>query len=140
MLTNVLLALTLLSSGKAAPVRTCCDMSAFVSDPAFLAAHASPAPVNFKITEGTAVNFPDANGKQAAAFFVAPKPGNRSAVVLVHEFWGLNDYIRREAERLHDETGYAVLAVDLYEGQVTTDAKVAGKMMQTSIRPAQRQS
>ncbi|RVU48513.1 hypothetical protein EA187_03495 [Lujinxingia sediminis] len=39
-----------------------------------------------------------------------------AGVVIVHEWWGLNDTIRAMAEQLASE-GYAVLAVDLYEGQ-----------------------
>jgi carboxymethylenebutenolidase len=130
MLTTAIFAIALLTPVHSTPTRTCCDMASLANDPAFLAAHVSPAPVNFVLKEGSTVNFPDANGKSASGYYVAPKPGNRSAVVLVHEFWGLNDYIRREAERLHDETGYAVIAVDLYEGQVTTDPKMAGQLMQ----------
>src|SRR5690554_6898841 len=38
-----------------------------------------------------------------------------SGVVIVHEWWGLNDNIRAMAEQLAAE-GYAVLAVDLYKG------------------------
>ena len=127
MFTSALLATALLATP---PTPSCCDFAKFGSDPAFLAAHVPPAPVDFQITEGKPVSFPDSGGKSAAGFFVGPKPGVKSAVVLVHEFWGLNDYIRREAERLHDETGYAVLAVDLYEGKVTTDPKVASQLMQ----------
>src|SRR5215217_6158861 len=41
------------------------------------------------------------------------------AVVMVHEWWGLNDNIKNMANTLAKE-GYVVLAVDLY-GEVTTD-------------------
>ncbi len=40
-------------------------------------------------------------------------------LVIVHEWWGLNDYIKGEADRLAKE-GYAVLAVDLYGGKYAT--------------------
>lgn len=42
-----------------------------------------------------------------------PYPG----VVMIHEWWGLNDGIRAMARRLAGQ-GYAVLAVDLYDGKV----------------------
>lgn len=41
----------------------------------------------------------------------APRPG----VLVVHEWWGLNDYIRGRAEQLGD-LGYEALAVDMYGG------------------------
>lgn len=43
--------------------------------------------------------------------------GHYPAVVMVHEWWGLNDNVRMEARRLAGE-GYMVLAVDLYHGKI----------------------
>jgi carboxymethylenebutenolidase len=42
------------------------------------------------------------------------------SVIMIHEWWGLNENIKRQADVLAKE-GYVVLAVDLYHGQVTTD-------------------
>ncbi len=50
----------------------------------------------------------------------APLPG----VVVIHEWWGLNDHIRLWADRLAAE-GYAAIAVDLYDGVVATDRDAA---------------
>lgn len=46
----------------------------------------------------------------------APLP----AVVVIHEWWGLNDHIKHWADRLAED-GYAALAVDLYGGKVATN-------------------
>jgi dienelactone hydrolase len=52
--------------------------------------------------------------------------GKRPAVLIVHEWWGLNDYARQRARQVA-ELGYVAFAVDMYgKGQVTTDAKQAG--------------
>ena len=104
-------------------------MAQFASDPAFVAAHATPLAIHFKPIEGKQISIPDANGKPAGAFYVAPAKGSKVAIIMIHEFWGLNDHIKKEAEHMHAETGYAVLAVDLYEGKVATDAKVASGYM-----------
>ena len=54
----------------------------------------------------------------------APVP----AVVVIHEWWGLNDHIRHWTDRLAED-GYAALAVDLYGGQVASDPEKAMALM-----------
>ncbi|HWD41873.1 MAG TPA: dienelactone hydrolase family protein [Fimbriimonas sp.] len=105
-------------------------MSQFAADKEFLAIHFRPLPFKFRSGEGKPVSYPDANGHDVGGYYVAPKPGVHTDIVMVHEFWGLNDYIRRQAVKLHDETGYGVLAVDLYGGKVATDAAQAGHYME----------
>lgn len=50
--------------------------------------------------------------------------GTAPSILLIHEWWGLNDQIKQVARALADE-GYVVLAVDLYDGVVATDAATA---------------
>jgi dienelactone hydrolase len=53
----------------------------------------------------------------------------RPGVLVVHEWWGLNDYIRRRA-RMLAELGYTALAVDMYgDGRVADTAGDAGALM-----------
>jgi carboxymethylenebutenolidase len=54
----------------------------------------------------------------------APVP----AVIVIHEWWGLNDHIRHWTDRLAAD-GYAALAVDLYHGQIATDPDGAMALM-----------
>lgn len=54
----------------------------------------------------------------------APVPG----VIVIHEWWGLNEHIMHWADRLAAE-GYAALAVDLYGGKVATTPEEAMAMM-----------
>lgn len=53
-----------------------------------------------------------------------PAPG----LILIHEWWGLNDWVRRQADRFARQ-GYAALAVDLYRGEVAKDAEHAHELM-----------
>jgi carboxymethylenebutenolidase len=53
------------------------------------------------------------------------------AVVMIHEFWGLNDNIRSMARTLAKQAGYVVLAVDLFEGQSTKDPSQATELMKS---------
>lgn len=60
------------------------------------------------------------------------------AVVLIHEWWGLNDNIKGLADDFA-ERGYAALAVDLYDGQVATTPDEAGQLagkVRENVEPA----
>jgi carboxymethylenebutenolidase len=57
-----------------------------------------------------------------------------AAVIVVHEWWGLNDHVKHWSDRLAAD-GYAALAVDLYKGEIATDRTAASKAM-TSVDPA----
>jgi dienelactone hydrolase len=53
--------------------------------------------------------------------------GRRPGVLVVHEWWGLNDYTKQRAEQLA-RLGYVAFALDMYgKGKVTTDSKMAGE-------------
>lgn len=116
-------------AGQQAP---CCptDMSQFANDPKFLAFHLPPVDPHFSASEGKTVSYKDADGQPTSGFFVPAKAGHKQAIVMVHEWWGLNDNIRKTAEEVQEKTGYAVLAVDLYEGKVATKPAEAGQFMQ----------
>ena len=53
-----------------------------------------------------------------------PFPG----IVVIHEWWGLNDWVKEQAAKLAGE-GYAALAIDLYRGKVATTADEAHEIM-----------
>ncbi len=53
--------------------------------------------------------------------------GRHRAVVAIHEWWGLNDWVKDQATNLA-ANGYIVLAVDLYRGAVTADPSEARKL------------
>lgn len=53
------------------------------------------------------------------------------AVIMIHEFWGINDNIRSMANTLAKQGGYVVLAVDLFKGHSTTDPTVASQLVKS---------
>src|SRR5205823_11079387 len=69
----------------------------------------------------------DKNYKGFLAFDDAIKT-KRPGVLVVHEFWGLNDYAKKRAEQLAG-LGYVAFAADMYgDGKVTEHPKEAGAM------------
>ncbi|HEY6371690.1 MAG TPA: dienelactone hydrolase family protein [Candidatus Sulfotelmatobacter sp.] len=54
--------------------------------------------------------------------------GPYPALIVVHEYWGLNDWVKDQALRLADQ-GYVTLAVDLYRGKVATTPEMAHEIM-----------
>ncbi len=60
--------------------------------------------------------------------------GKRGGVLVVPEWWGLNDYVRRRA-RMLAELGYVALAVDMYgEGKVVDTPDEAGKLSSEAMK------
>ena len=65
--------------------------------------------------------------ENSKGFLAMPKEeGIYPAVVMIHEWWGLNGNIKEMARLLAAE-GYVVLAVDLYEGKVGSNSTEAGQ-------------
>jgi carboxymethylenebutenolidase len=69
------------------------------------------------------------DGKELPGYLSeAPGGKARGAVLLIHEWWGLNEHIRDVADRLARE-GFTVFAVDLYRGKVAKTAAEAQQFM-----------
>lgn len=116
---------------------SCCvkpnSSAAFASlanNESFVNMHLSPLPLDFQPTVGKMINLKPIGGKEVRAFEVKSGSTVGKVILMFHEWWGLNEYIQREAEKLHIETGYTVLAIDLYEGKSTMNPDEAGKLMQ----------
>lgn len=61
----------------------------------------------------------EADGRSVLAYVAEPEgPGPHPAIILIHEWWGLNAEMARKADALAAE-GYIVLAVDTYQGAST---------------------
>lgn len=68
----------------------------------------------------TNTRLPNANGPEVRAFVARPSvPGPHPAVIMIHEFYGLNAEIKGKAEALA-ELGYVVIAPDMFRGRSTS--------------------
>jgi carboxymethylenebutenolidase len=74
-----------------------------------------------------------ANGSSASGYLAAPATGGGPAVVVMQEWWGVDDHIRSVCDRLAD-AGFVALAPDLYHGETTDQPSEAEqKMMAMSM-------
>jgi carboxymethylenebutenolidase len=76
---------------------------------------------------GQIVSFPS-NGSSAEGYFVRPDAGSGPGLIVIQEWWGLNDHVKDVAERFAVE-GFVVLAPDLYHGKITAEPDEAQKLM-----------
>ncbi|MHB1922954.1 MAG: dienelactone hydrolase family protein [Chitinophagaceae bacterium] len=99
--------------------------------PAFQAAHLQPLPYHLKNKSGKDFTFPTPDGMTAHGYLVLGNHPTRNYLLVFHEWWGLNDYIRQMSDQLKTDLGRVnVIAVDLYDGQTATTAARAGAIMQ----------
>jgi len=116
--------------------QNCCkkptSMQVLAFNKAFKASHEAPLPLSYTPEKGGAmIRFPVAGGADGNAFYVPADESTDKVLLVFHEWWGLNDYIKREAENWQKLLGgkVAVYAVDLYDGKVGTTADEASKIM-----------
>ena len=116
---------------------SCCTQSTteqfntLASTEVFAAAHAAPIPFHFVEEKGTMITYNCADGTEGNAFEVKAAKASNIWLFVFHEWWGLNDYIKREVEKLSDELpNVNIIAIDLYDGKVAETPEVAQETMQ----------
>jgi carboxymethylenebutenolidase len=63
-----------------------------------------------------------------SAYLAVPDSGGpHPALVVIHEWWGLNDWVKEQAQKFAEQ-GYMTLAVDLYRGKVAYDPNLAHEL------------
>lgn len=98
--------------------------------PAFAAMHLSPMVVNPENLLGKMMSFDAADGKPANAYFIAAKKKSNKYLIVIQEWWGLNENIKMEADKYYTDLGDVnVIAVDMYDGKVAATPDSAMKLM-----------
>ncbi len=78
---------------------------------------------------GEMISFNRPDGQTSKAYLAEPaQGGNAPGIVVIQEWWGLNDQIKGVAEKLA-AAGYRVLVPDLYRGKLALEANEAEHMM-----------
>src|SRR2546426_10353865 len=77
---------------------------------------------------GKSVSYKSGEETVQAMLYVPAGKGPFPGLVVIHEWWGLNDWVKEQASKLADQ-GYAALAIDLYRGKVATTPEEAHELM-----------
>jgi carboxymethylenebutenolidase len=78
---------------------------------------------------GQMISYKRPDGKNVNGYLAEPAGGSKaSGMVVIQEWWGLNDQIKGVADKLA-KAGYRALVPDLYRGKSTVDAKEAEHLM-----------
>jgi carboxymethylenebutenolidase len=78
--------------------------------------------------DGKPVTYKSGTETVDALLYTPPGKGPFPALVVIHEYWGLNDWVKEQASKLADH-GYVALAIDLYRGKVATTPDEAHEIM-----------
>lgn len=96
----------------------------------FASAHLTPLPYVHQSEVGKMITFSTPDGQQANGYLLKAKRETNNWIFVFQEWWGLNDYIKRESEKLYNDLGNVnVIALDMYDGKVTAVREEAQKYM-----------
>ncbi|MBI3517930.1 MAG: dienelactone hydrolase family protein [Bacteroidetes bacterium] len=137
MKTTFYIALALVCSAKLISQSSCCakpaSTEAFATlthDKKFVATHLEPLPFTLVSPIGKDISFKSADGKEAHAYEIKAEKPTDNYIFVIHEWWGLNDYVKQESEKWFTTLGNVnVIAIDLYDKQVATNRDSAAKYM-----------
>jgi len=121
----------LLASIAEAQQPRCCSFAQFAADPGFRSVHHPPLPFADVDSEKGRWMYLPATTPPVRLYVCGQLESASAGLLLFHEWWGLNEYIRREAEQLSAQLHVPVVAVDLYDGAVTADPQEAARLMQS---------
>ena len=78
--------------------------------------------------EGQTINFPSQNSKGDGHGVLFPCPGSDRGLIVIHEWWGMNETIQKEAREMSRDGRFTVLVPDMYRGALATDREHAGHL------------
>ncbi|HEX9251736.1 MAG TPA: dienelactone hydrolase family protein [Ignavibacteriaceae bacterium] len=118
--------------------KSCCStgkdvsFASFSEEKEFRDIHQVPAAFILKDAKGKMITFNTKDGKAANGYFVKSEKKSDKFIFVFHEWWGLNDYIKKESDELQQKLGDVnILAIDLYDGNVANNREDAAKYMQS---------
>jgi carboxymethylenebutenolidase len=78
--------------------------------------------------DGKSVSYKSGDESVQGTLYTPAGKGPFPALIVIHEWWGVNDWVKDQASKFADQ-GYVALAVDLYRGKVATTPDMAHELM-----------
>ena len=78
--------------------------------------------------DGKSVSYKSGDETVTGMLYTPAGKGPFPALIVIHEWWGLNDWVKEQASKFADQ-GYVALAVDLYRGKVADNPDLAHELM-----------
>ncbi|KOY85306.1 dienelactone hydrolase [bacterium 336/3] len=135
---KILLSIVMALFGGVLYAQTCCQVPSatnsfaeLADEQSFRMSHDLPLPYKHISDVGKDITFKAADGTEAYGYELKAAKPSKKYIFVIHEWWGLNDHIKREAEKIYNDLGDVnVIALDLYDKKVATSREEAAQYMQ----------
>lgn len=119
-----------------AQTKSCCTIGVttqnamLASNTDFARTHQEPLAYTLENPTGEMITLKTTDGVDANAYLIKSKEPSDKYLFVFHEWWGLNDHIKRETEHLYSSfKNVNVIAIDLYDGKIGGTREEAQKLM-----------
>ena len=103
------------------------------STPTFANMHPEVKKASEEPLIGSMIKYKTADGADANAYFIPSKKKSKKWLIVIQEWWGLNENIKHEADKYSkDLQDMNVLAVDMFDGKVAATPDSASKLMRAA--------
>ncbi len=137
MKTTLIIALTIVIQYTNLAQKSCCSkpgstetFAMLTHNKKFVDTHLEPIPFVLNNPIGKDISFKTSE-KDGYGYEIKTEKPTTNYVFIIHEWWGLNDYIKQESEKIYSTLGNVnIIAIDLYDKKIAINRDSAGKYMQ----------
>jgi carboxymethylenebutenolidase len=134
---KIIIALSALFAVNSYAQMSCCSkpgatetFAMLTKDKKFVNTHEEPLPFTFVNGTGSDISYKTPDGKEGYGYMIKSEKPTGKFLFMIHEWWGLNDYIKQEAEKWYKSLdNVTIIAIDLYDKKVASNRDSAAKYM-----------
>lgn len=104
--------------------------------------HEEPLPFTLENPQGSDIIYNCKDNVPGRAYLIKSAKPSKSYLIVIQEWWGLNDHIKQEAEKLYAALGkdVNVIAVDLYDGKIASTVDSAQKYIGEALKSKRKET